>query len=174
MGQPRPFSDDERARLRDLHAQGLGRNQIARELGRSGQTISAAAAEMGLSFDRGPQVAAATEAARTDAKARRAALALGFLEDAARLREQLFAACKVHNFGGRDNTYNEVLVQQPPFRDQRDIVLAAKSAMEAALRLVDYDAGDSGQIGSLLGDLFKAMQAKHGTGQPEPATPADG
>jgi hypothetical protein len=168
VGRVNPLTDAEKAKIRELHGQGLGRNAIAAQLGRSGQTISAAAAAMGLSFERGPQVAAATEAARTDAKARRAALALAFLEDAERLRKQLFEACLVHNFGGKDNTFNQVLIQQPPFRDQRDIVLAAKSAMEAALRLDDHDAGNSGQTDSLLGALFAALQAKHGTGDPDP------
>lgn len=173
MGRNNPLSDEERQQIRDLHGQGYGRNAIARELRRSGQTISAGAAEMGLSFTRGPEVAAATEAAKTDAKARRATLALGFLADAERLRLQLFEPCEIHSFGGKDNTYNSRNVAQPPFRDQRDIVLSAKSAMEAALRLVDFDSADASEVGSLLGDLLKSLQAKHGTGEPGPVDDTD-
>jgi IS30 family transposase len=68
-----PVTDEDRERLRQLHAEGHGRNEIARRLKRSPRTISILAEELGLSFDR-TATAVATQARVIDAKARRAAL----------------------------------------------------------------------------------------------------
>jgi phosphoglycolate phosphatase-like HAD superfamily hydrolase len=45
-------SEEERETLRRLHAEGKGRNEIARQLGRSAGTVTNIASELGLSFDR--------------------------------------------------------------------------------------------------------------------------
>lgn len=95
-----PVSAEERARLRQLHAKGLGRNAIAAELGRSAGTVTKLAAEMGLSFDRAPTVAA-TAAAKADAAALRAALNLDYLADAQRLRQQVWQPHEYVDHGGR-------------------------------------------------------------------------
>ena len=52
MPAPAPLSDEERQQIRDLHAAGHGCNAIARQLGRDRSTISRAANDMGLTFDR--------------------------------------------------------------------------------------------------------------------------
>src|SRR5687767_5032223 len=100
----RPVTDVDRQRIAELHARGMTRNEIARELGRSGKTVSKLAVELGLTFDRAA-TAIATQAKHLDARARRAGLALALLADAERLRAQLWAEIKIYNFGGRDNTY---------------------------------------------------------------------
>lgn len=46
------LSTEERSRLKDLHAEGRGRNEIARDLDRSPGIVSKVAAQMGLAFDR--------------------------------------------------------------------------------------------------------------------------
>lgn len=139
----KPITDEERGRVRDLHTAGRNRNQIARELGRSGSTISKIAADLGLSFDR-TTVKAATEARVADAKARRAQLMHELLDDAERLRSQLFAPTTIHSFGGKDHTYNSRSVDQPLFRDQRDIMQATNTAIAASLRLDLHDADNQG------------------------------
>jgi transposase-like protein len=45
-------TDKERQRVAELHAEGKGRNAIAREIGRSAGTVSSVAAQLGISFDR--------------------------------------------------------------------------------------------------------------------------
>lgn len=165
---PPLIGDDDRRRVAELHAQGLSRNAIARETGRSGRTVSRIAAALGLTFERGPQVAAATEARKVDAKARRATLALDLLADAARLREQLWQPCKVYNFGGRDNTYNERELQQPTFTDKLKIVQAATTAVGKAIDIDRYDSGAGlGEVVSLLDRLATGLGAKYGTGDDE-------
>ncbi|MEU4921062.1 hypothetical protein AB0G29_17115 [Streptomyces parvus] len=64
MAKAKPVTDQERETVRKLHVEGLGRNAIAiaKQLKRSGQTISEIAGELGISFAaRAGQDAAATE-----------------------------------------------------------------------------------------------------------------
>lgn len=154
------WTDDDTVRLHQLHAQGMSRNDIAREMNRSGSTISRHAADEGLSFERGPEVAAATEAMRADAKSRRAQMMLKLLEDADKLRLQLFAPTTIHSFGGKDHTYNSHDVQQPLFKDQRDIMNACSVALNASMRLDHHDT-DGGAEGarSMVSQLFAGLKA---------------
>lgn len=156
-----PLTDAELARIRELHADGATRNAIATDLGRSGSTISKACAKLGLSFDR-EKVAAATAAKVADAKALRAALALGLLNDAQRLRGQMFAKSKVYNIGGKDNVYTERQVDEPPFRDKRDIMHAVATAVTTSLRIDDHDT-DGGAEGarSMIDALAAGLQVAY-------------
>ncbi|WP_460393983.1 helix-turn-helix domain-containing protein [Actinophytocola sediminis] len=167
----RPITDEDRRRVRSLHAAGRNRNQIAKELGRSGSTVSKIAAELGLSFNR-EAAKAATEARVADAKARRADLMHALLDDAERLRCQLFAPTTIHSFGGKDNTYASRDVTQPLFRDQRDIMQSVSTAITSSLRIDDHDT-DSGAEGakSMIGTLFGALQGAYDQMQD---TPDDG
>ena len=139
----RPITDEDRRRVRELHAAGKGRNAIARELRRSGQTVSKLAGELGLSFDRSETVAA-TEARKADAAALRAEEMLGALAAAKRLREELFAPCKAFNFGGKENTYNEVLLDQPTFEQQQKIAQSWALMVDKSMRLDLHDSDDQG------------------------------
>lgn len=162
------ITDAERERVQQLHARGLGRNDIARELGRSVSTISAVAKQLGLSFDRS-KTAAATAAKVVDAKAKRAQLMTDLLDDAEKLRAQLFAQAHVYAFGGKENTFAEAYIDQPSFRDQRDIMAAVNTALGASLRLDQHDGDGSNEtVGSLLGSLLDDLVGRHGE------QPADG
>jgi hypothetical protein len=161
VAAPRPLTTAEMARIRELHAAGHGRNAIARELRRSPDTISRACAQLGLDFDRSASEVA-TAARVADARARRARLQLELLDDAERLRAQIFAPTTVFAFGGRDNVYNERQVVQPPVRDQRDLVHAVSTAVAASLRLAEHDA-DTGadDAKSMLGALAAGLRAAY-------------
>ncbi|MFF5228439.1 helix-turn-helix domain-containing protein [Dactylosporangium sp. NPDC000521] len=164
----RPVTDEDRERVVELHAQGLSRNEIARQIGRSGKTVSNIAQKAGLTFERGPEVAAATEARKVDAKARRAALALALLDDVDRFRAQLFAPVIAFNFGGKDNTYEEREIPEPTPRDKRDLMNAIGIAIDRSVKLDEYDSGASlGQVVSLLETLGRGLTAKYGTGDDE-------
>lgn len=126
-----------------LHAEGMGRNEICKQLGRSGKTVSKLAAAQGLTFERSGSIAAATEAKKVDAAALRAQLALNLLHDAARLREQLFAPAKAFNFGGKENTFNDTTLDEPTFVDKRNIIQACAQAIQASLRIDEYDRLDT-------------------------------
>jgi helix-turn-helix protein len=154
----RPITDEDRQRVRLLHAEGLGRNQIARQLGRSGQTISKIADDLGLSFERTATVAA-TEARKADAAALRAEEMLGALRDAKRIRGQLFAPARIMNFGGRDNTYNERDIPEPTFEQKRQIAQAWSLLVEKSVRLDEHDADDGADgARSMLGSLARELR----------------
>ncbi|MFJ6013004.1 helix-turn-helix domain-containing protein [Streptomyces sp. NPDC092952] len=87
-----PVTPDDRKHVRRLHAEGKSRNQIARETGRSAATVSKIAAALGLAFSGGARVAAATEAVRADAAARREQLADDALDGALAQVERVGAA----------------------------------------------------------------------------------
>ncbi len=111
----KPITDEDRDQVRQLHAEGMTRNAIARAIGRSGSTVSKIAGdfEPPLSFERGPEVVAATDARRIDLAARRAQFAERLHESAERLHEQLFAPCVVGAFGGKDNLWNDQALDRP-------------------------------------------------------------
>lgn len=127
------------SRVRELHAEGMGLNAIARELGLSASTVSQMAKQEGLSFDRAA-TRNAVEARKVDAAAMRAELQIGLLQDAKRLRSELWSPCTVFNFGGKDNTYEEREIDAPPFADKLKLVQAVGVAITHSLRIADHDA----------------------------------
>jgi hypothetical protein len=142
--------------LRALHAAGKSCHAIATEMTRSKATISRHSKRLGLLWDRA-QVAAATAAKQTDAKGRRATLQLSLLEDAERLREQLWQPCIAFNFGGKDNTYEEHHLDKPTFADQLKIMQATGVAVDRSLRLADHDSAGSEVVKNILGSLAEQL-----------------
>lgn len=138
-----PFTDRERDLIAQLHAEGKGRNQISRETGIHQKRVSAIAAELGLSFQRGgAMVAIATETRKADAATRR-----GRIEDAAlaaveKLIAQMFAPALVYNFGGKENDYNSTTLEEPPFADKRAIATSVQALMQTALKIAEHDKAD--------------------------------
>jgi hypothetical protein len=74
------LTDRQRDKVAELVRNGRGRNEIAREVGISGRTVSIIAQKAGLTFDR-TQTIQATEARSADARARRTVLGLSMLGD---------------------------------------------------------------------------------------------
>jgi len=155
----RPYTDEEREAVRTRHAAGMSRNAISRETGIHMRKVSALAAQQGLTFRRAAHVKEAVEAKKVDAAARRAAIALALLDDAERMRQQLFAPMIAFNFGGRDNTYEEHPIPEPTARDKRDLAGAVTGLLTTAMRLDEYDR-DTGATDerSVLGDLMKGLK----------------
>lgn len=154
-----PYTDEEREAVRSRHAAGLGRNAIARETSIHQRKVSAIAAELGLSFRRSPHVREATEAKKVDARARRTALQLALLADAEKLRQSLWLSCTAYNFGGKDNTFEQVILSEPSFRDKREIMTAVGIAVDRVIKLDEYDrTAGTGDERSVLGDLMKGLK----------------
>ena len=158
MAAPRPWTDVDKATLYRLHGEGRTLTAIAKELGRSPAAVSRFCAQQAppLSFDRA-QTSAATEAKVADAKARRAALQLHLLDDAEKLRLQLWKRTVAFNFGGKDNTYNEHELDQPTFADQLKIMQATGIAVDRSLKLAEHDSDGAEQVRSLLGGIAEAL-----------------
>lgn len=161
---PRPVTAAERERVRQLRAAGKGRNEIARDLDRPAGTITTIARGLGLSFDRAA-TAAATQARQDDLAALRTQLAYDLTTDAMKLRAQLWQPAIIYNFGGKDNTYEERSVPEPPTGDKRNLMLTAGAAIDRSLKLAPpVDDQGAGEIGSLLTGLFDRLRDRHGDG----------
>lgn len=160
MAGARPWTAEDDDTLRAAHAAGKSLHSIAREMGRGKATVSVKAAALGLTWDRA-QVGEAVHAKVVDAKARRAILKDHLLDDAARLRTQLWTPAVVFNFGGKDNTYEQRTLDKPPFADQLKIMQATSSAIATYERLerLDDDAGASDGR-SMLERLAKRLDVK--------------
>lgn len=130
---------EARGEIIRLHGEGLGRNEIARRVGCSLATVTKVCHAEGLTFDRSA-TKAAVEARKVDAAAMRAELQIGLLQDAKRLRLELWTPCTVFNFGGKDNTYEERELNAPPFADKLKLVQAVGVAITHSLRIADHDA----------------------------------
>jgi AraC-like DNA-binding protein len=154
-----PVGDAERDRIRVLHARGLSCNAIAAEVGRSPSTVTRQCKRMGLSFDRSATIEA-VQAHAADAKARRAKLMLDYLDDAARLRAELWEPAMMRSIGGKDNVYTEHPIDRPMFADQYQIMRASGLAFDKHLAAAEFDS-DNGTAGAknLLGDIGNALRA---------------
>ncbi|MFH9823023.1 helix-turn-helix domain-containing protein [Streptomyces bobili] len=136
-----PVTDAERQRIRELHAEGHGRNAIARAIGRSTRAISVQAAKMGLAFDR-TMSEEATRARKADLEERRVLLAEALQDDAERLTEQMWEPAKVFRIGGSANSYTERDVDEPPSDAKKDLMAAAGIAIEKSLKLAPPERED--------------------------------
>jgi hypothetical protein len=158
MPDPTPAAMVER--IRELAAGGMARNEIARTLQVSATTVTKYAPAG--SFDRAA-TATAVKAHSVDMAARRAALAQAYLRDAERLREQMWQPTKVFAFGGKDNTYNEHPVDEPPVEAKRTLMQASTTAANAHLRLVDHDSdGGLDEAKSVLDGFMDAVARRAG------------
>lgn len=169
---PSPVGDDERERIRSLHGQGLSCNAIAKEIGRSASTVTRQCRQMGLSFDRSA-TRDAVQAHVIDAKARRAALSLAFLENAERLNAQMFAACEdMAPVGGMEPTVLRWNRDEPSFADKEKIARGAGVLADKHLKLAQFDsddgAADAKALLSRIGEaLGVAAQSLAGDQQPD-------
>ena len=144
----RPLTQADRDQVAALHAQGFGRNAIAAKIGRSASTVTTIARDLGLSFDR-TATEAATRAAVADAKARRTALMHTLLDDAARLRAQLWQPHEYIDHGGRDFEEARWTQPEPTPADKRHLMQAAAIAVDRSLKLDLHDADDAGGLAAV-------------------------
>lgn len=151
-----PITDADRGQVRELHAQGKTRNDIARTIGRSPSTVTGIAHVLGLSFDRSA-TAAATHARQVDNRARRTEI-VGRLYDRA---EQILGRLEAERYTFTATTVNGIeskVLDHVPAPDEKALASAMSSHLGAAARLEQVDA-DKGAEGakSMLGGLAVAL-----------------
>lgn len=130
-----PLSDAEKARIEQLHAEGMGRNAIADVLGRNWITVTRYAKKAGLSFSR-HDAAVGVEKLRLEAATRRAVLVMDMLDDAERLRENMFAPQK---YPPRFNGDTERTFPEPLPNDKAQLAKAVANLVESSLKVENYD-----------------------------------
>ncbi|MCI3276981.1 GcrA family cell cycle regulator [Streptomyces cylindrosporus] len=123
----RTFSREDEDTLRQLHADGVSRNEIARQMEWSVGTITNHAQRLGLSFDR-EATRAATDARQVDLTARRQVIQAELLE---LVQEQMERARGRYLLTGMTQT-GEIAAQWldlPPAKETKDLTSAAMSAL---------------------------------------------
>ncbi|MFJ2292111.1 helix-turn-helix domain-containing protein [Streptomyces sp. NPDC087894] len=173
MAKANPVTDQERARIRELHAEGKGRNAIAKELGRSGRTISEEAGKLGISFAaRAGQVAAATEVRQADLADRRTAFATKLHDIAETQAAKISQPLLYWDWGGKDHDFDTHLAPEPTPADKRALMGTVATALDRSLKLVppkDESGVEEGlalitQLMSGLTAVYKAQQQEAGEG----------
>jgi hypothetical protein len=138
----KPADAATKARALELYA-AVGPAEASRQTGIPQNTISQWASRTGVSVTRGEQLPARIEAARQTLAQRRLALADLLLDDASRLREQLWVPAESHHWGqktfmdensGKPTFSMPVMatetISQPLFNDQKNILVAAAVAVD--------------------------------------------
>ncbi|WP_445524789.1 helix-turn-helix domain-containing protein [Streptomyces cyslabdanicus] len=165
MVAARPVTDEERERVRELHAAGKGRNEIAAELKRSGRTISKIAASFDppLSFARAAEVRVATEVRQADLADRRAELAQRLQDVAERELEKVNKPHTYFDWGGKDHDFDTYDAPEPTPADKRALMGVVATAIDRSMKLAPpKDEDNSGEVGSLLTNLFDRLRERHG------------
>jgi DNA-binding transcriptional MerR regulator len=145
-GEPavaRTFSAEDEETLRRLHADGVSRNEIARQMEWSVGTITNHSQRLGLSFDR-EAVRAATEARQVDLRDRRQRIEQQLYDLAERAIVRAQDQYLVTGFDHLGEFVSRI-VPEPPAKETKDLTLAASSALTSAVRLSQVDAGDTGR-----------------------------
>ncbi|MFB7707893.1 hypothetical protein [Streptomyces sp. NPDC056105] len=151
--------EDRWDELRELHAQGLGRNAISREMGITNSVVSRTAAHLGLDFDRS-RIQAATAARLADLAERRSLLAEDLMTDAERLRAQMWQPTLVYAFGGKDNTFESELLDEAPAAEKRALMGTAGMAIDRSLKLAPAEETSGVENAkSMLGSIGEALTA---------------
>lgn len=133
-----PVDAQLRARVIDLHAKGVGRNDIARLTGTSTSTVSRLVKESGASFDT-TQTEVATRNRLADLAEMRSRLAVKLVAKAHDLVDDMDVEFLAYNFGGKDNTYEEHLLPKPPTASLRDLMQSATVAAKTSMEITKFD-----------------------------------
>jgi hypothetical protein len=144
--------------MRRRHAGKPTVREIAAQFDISPRSVQTIAQEFGVHSD---AARAATENAterqrRTNAQ-RRADISALFAQRAEEALMAMREPAKIYNFGGKDNTYNERDVAQPPTADQRNLMIIAATAMDKHKMLDAYDsASDNADVAAWLEWMSRA------------------
>lgn len=144
-----PISPEQRQHVLDLHAQGLPRNDIARQTGVSAGSVTNICRDAGLSFDRSA-TKQASEARSVDLAAGRIRLAEKMLAASEAMLDTIDDEYLVYNFGGSENTYREHLLESAPVEVKRNIITTAGITFDKLTRIVERsDTGLEQAVGVL-------------------------
>lgn len=167
-------TEHQRQQVRDLHAQGLPRNEIARRVGISNDSVSKICRAAGLGFDRAG-TEAATKAKQIDHKARRTAIISRLYAQSEKILDRLESpgGYKTIAKGERGRDVEVSLDFIPPGDRRNELTSIAISLDKAvALERVDTDNGNGHAISMLdkLAAQLEGITFEPGSSFPE-ATP---
>lgn len=134
-----------------------GPTAVEKKLGIPKGTVTRWAKETGVETVSVSITRAGTEAAAAYAKRRRAELAALLLDDAHKLRAQLWQPARLVSFGGKDNTLAETTLDEPLFVDKKNILGAVGIAVDRVVKLEDYDKSPADSAAGAVSVIDKLM-----------------
>lgn len=159
MARTDPIPEEIRAAVVRLHSQGKGCNQIARELKIAAASVSKIARRAGLAFDR-TATELATRARTIDLAEMRTTLLRKMAVASSEMLDELDGPYLVYSFGGRENTYEEHLLDTPPVEVRRSAITTAGLTVDRVSRYLDNRPdGNLAEVDSMLDRLEAHMEA---------------
>ncbi|MGW3072358.1 helix-turn-helix domain-containing protein [Kitasatospora sp. NPDC001132] len=163
-----PVTDEVRAEILRLHAEGLSRNEIMRRVDRSARTVTETVHNAGLAFARSEQVIAATRARQADNRDRRTRAVQRIYDRVERIQDRL----EEDEYSYQHVTHTGMVVtitdEYPPAADEKHLGSAVTGYLNSAARLEAVDAGTGADEAlSMLGALAAgiARYAEEDTGE---------
>lgn len=149
----------ERADIIALIREGRSCRDVAETSGRSPDTISRIARDIGHAFGH-TNLDRAHEARRAYGAEARAVTAARLHEEADRLLDQLHEPHLVWAFGGKHNEYAEHLHPEPDVGAKNTLIRAASTALKTVLDIDKHDnrAGEVDQAAGLIVDLVDSLR----------------
>ena len=136
-----PITAEDHKQVQELHAAGLGRNAIARKMGRAPETVGRIAKQLGLTFDRVVQDAS-IKAMSSDAKMLRQREANELLRMMEEMRNRFGETVSYYNMTIQGDVVEADVKANP--RDMKDLAAAYDTLLRSHLRLVAADADTAG------------------------------
>ncbi|MBC6496096.1 hypothetical protein [Microbacterium sp. 4-7] len=152
------ISEDQKAQVLALHAEGVARNEIARRVNIAAGSVTNICRDAGLTFDRS-ETKQATEARAVDLAAGRIRLAEKMLAASEGMLDVIDGPYEVYNFGGKDNTFESRVLDSAPVEVRRNIITTAGITFDKLTRIVEKsDTGLEQAVGVLdtLAEGFRA------------------
>lgn len=151
----RRYSEAEKAKALDLFVE-IGPTKAAAELGIPKGTVAAWARKDGIKTQVSVKTRARIEARTLTLQERRAKLAQNLLEDAERLRADVYAEIEYFDWGGKDHTFDTQKVPRPIPADRLKLLQATSTALDQAEKLMAANSDTRTEAMSMLDRLAKA------------------
>lgn len=138
------WTPEQDAALKQWHAEGKSMTWIRKTTGINMNAIRVRSAYFGLKWDRS-QLAAATQAKAIDNAHRLSILQGLLLDDAERLRAQMWEPQACIDHGGKDYNRVDWVQPEPTPQDKLRLMQAAAAAVDRSIRIAEHDS-DKGAI----------------------------
>lgn len=165
----RPVDEKTRGEIVAAAKGGVTRNQIARDFGVAGDTVTRICADAGVTFDR-TQTEIAVKARQIDLAEARLLLVQTMAIEAQEELELLNAPYFVYNFGGKDNTFQSEVLDSAPIDVRRSVMTNAGIVFDKLTRIVEKSNPGLEVAEGILdqaASFFEAAAAKIREAEPE-------
>lgn len=159
---PRIPDETRESILADLEAENGSTHEIAERHGVGQASVSRIAKGAGITLDRA-KTENATKAQMADNRALRAELSRRLLVKASDALDQMDQPHRVFAFGGKENTFNDEVLDRPPTGDMRNLMVIAATAIDKHIVIDRHDSGAGvDEAVSLLDRIMGGLKSKHG------------